>query len=40
MMEQFYLTQKSNSNKYYHSDPGSNSNEGILHIPQSSRTEA
>ena len=38
MIEQFYLMQKWDSNRYYRSGselPASNGNEGVLHIPQS-----
>ena len=43
MIEQFYLNQEWNLNRQYHSRPsghGSNSNEGVLHILQSTRTGA
>ena len=37
----FYLTHRWESNRYYHSGqsgPGSNGDEGVLHIPQTSKT--
>ena len=41
MIEKFYLTNRWNSNRYnhsYQSGPGSNSSEGVLHIPQNFKT--
>ena len=39
MIKYLYLTYREDPNKYYHSKSGSNSNEEVLHTPQSSRTE-
>ena len=42
MKKQFYLTHRWDPNRYYHknSESGSNGNEGVLHIPQSSKIQA
>ena len=43
MIKMFYLTHKWDPNRYYHpsqSEPGSNDNKGVLHIPESFKTGA
>ena len=43
MIKKFYLTLRWDTNRYYYFGsefPGSNANEGVHHIQQSSRTDA